>query len=641
MTTARPEPGEAPHPLEPLSAEEVERAWRIVVEGERLGARTRAISIALEEPPRGAVLAWEPGDRLERSARIVARDNAARATFEGVVSLTRGRVASWTRVPGAQPAIVFDEFLECEAAVRADPRWQEAMRRRGVTDLALAQVDPWSAGHFGLPDEDRRLARALTWVRRRRTDNGYARPVANLLATVDLDDMTVLSVEDHGVVPLPPEDGNYTPEVAGTRADLRPIEVRQPEGPSFTLDGHEVRWQKWRFRIGFTPREGLVLYTVTYDDGGRARPILYRASVADMVVPYGDPRPTYFHRNAFDAGEYGLGTLANALQNGCDCFGEVRYLDAVVNNSRGGAERLPNAVCVHEEDAGILWKHFDFRTGYTEVRRARRLIVSFIATVGNYEYAFYWSFHQDGTLALEVKMTGILSTSAARPGEKPRWGELVAPQLFGAIHQHFFCARLDVTVDGPRNAVYEVDTVAVPTGPDNPHGNAFHTEARLLGRESQAQRLVHPLAGRFWKIVNPSRRNRLGEPVAYKLVPGENVLPFAQPDAPITRRAGFTTRHLWVTRYDPRERYAAGDYPNQHPGGAGLPSYVADDQPLDDHELVVWYTFGAHHVVRPEDWPVMPVQSIGFALRPAGFFDRNPALDVPRPAAHACHPAGH
>jgi primary-amine oxidase len=642
MTIGAAQSGDRTHPLEPLSAAEIERAWRILVDAQGLGPRTRAISIALHEPPRGDVLRWKPGDRLERSAFVVVRDSAARATYEGVVSLARGCVVSWTHVPGMQPAIVFDEFLECEAAVRADPRWQEAMRKRGLADFGLAQVDPWSAGHFGLPDEDgRRLARALTWVRRSPTDNGYARPVANLMAVVDLDDMTVRSVEDHGVVPLPPEDGSYAPEIAGSRADLRPIEVRQPEGPSFTIDGHEVRWQKWRFRLGFTPREGLVLYTVTYADQGRERPILYRAAVADMVVPYGDPRPTYFHRNAFDAGEYGLGNLANSLQNGCDCLGEVRYLDAVVHNSRGGAEPLRNAVCVHEEDAGILWKHFDFRTGYTEVRRARRLIVSFIATVGNYEYGFYWSLHQDGVLALEVKMTGILSTSAIAPGEKPRWGELVAPQLFGGIHQHFFCARLDMTVDGPHNSVYEVDTVTAPVGPENPHGNAFHTEARLLARESEAQRTVNPLAGRFWTIVNPSKRNRLGEPVAYRLVPGENVRPFPSPEASVMRRAAFVAKHLWVTRYDPRERYAAGDYPNQHPGGAGLPAYVADDAPLEDSEIVVWYTFGAHHVVRPEDWPVMPVQPIGFMLKPAGFFDRNPALDVPRPPAHACHQGGH
>ena len=638
----------AVHPLDPLTAEEVAAAWEILRTQRALGPRTRVVSIALQEPSKDIVRAHRPGDPLERAAAVVLMDRAEGTTYEAVVSLSGKHVVSWQAVPGVQPSIVLDEFFECEAAVRADPRWQEAMRKRGVTDFSLAMVDPWSAGHFGFrDDEGRRLSRALTWVRRSPDDNGYARPVANLLTVVDLNAMQVVRVEDHGVVPLPPEDANYSPDVAGTRTDLKPLEIRQPEGPSFELDGHELRWQKWRMRLGFTPREGLVLHTVSYADQGRERSILYRAAVADMVVPYGDPRPTYFHRNAFDVGEYGIGYLANSLENGCDCLGEIRYLDAVVNDSRGGALTLRNAVCLHEEDYGILWKHFDWRTGYTEVRRSRRLVVSFIATVGNYEYGFYWYFYQDGTIQLEVKLTGIMSNGAVLPGEKPRWGELVAPQVYGPIHQHFFNVRLDLDVDGLANSVYEVNTVADPPGPDNPHHNAFHTEATLLASEGRAQRLVDPLRGRFWKVVNPSVRNRLGEPVGYKLVPGENVLPFAGPEASVTKRAGFMTRHLWVTRHDPRERYGAGDYPNQHPGGAGLPAYAQDDAPLEDTDVVVWYTFGAHHVVRPEDWPVMPVTYIGFMLKPVGFFDRNPALDVARPSGHdacghaapGCHPA--
>jgi primary-amine oxidase len=620
------------HPLDPLDADEISLAWDILRRQHEPGPCPRVISIALHEPAKGIVLSHQPDHPVERAAFIVLIDSAVGKTYEAIVSLTREQVLAWEHVPGVQPSIVFDEFFEAEAAVRADPRWQEAMRKRGLADFSLAMVDPWSAGNFGIKaEEGRRLVRALTWVRRSPNDNGYARPVANLITVVDLHTMKVVDVEDYGVVPLPPEDANYSPEVAGTRPGLRPLTIHQEEGPSFELHGHELSWQKWRMRLGFTPREGLVLHTVTYHDQGRARPILYRASVVDMVVPYGDPRPTFFHRNAFDVGEYGIGYLANSLELGCDCLGEIRYLDAVVNDSQGAPLTLKNAICLHEEDDGILWKHHDWRTGYTEVRRSRRMVVSFIATVGNYEYGFYWYFYQDGTIQLEVKLTGIISNGAVMPGEQPRWGELVAPQVYGPIHQHFFNVRLDTMVDGLANSVFEVNTVADPPGPENPHHNAFHTEATLLDRESQAQRLIDPLAGRFWKIVNPSVRNRLGQPVGYKLMPGENVLPFAGREASVTKRAAFMTKHLWVTRYDPRERYAAGDYPNQHSGGAGLPSYIQDDGPLEDTDVVVWYTFGAHHVVRPEDWPVMPVTCIGFMLKPVGFFDRNPALDVPRP----------
>jgi primary-amine oxidase len=283
------------HPLDPLTAEEITATWEVVRSQRTLGPRTRVVSIALQEPPKETVLDWRPGEVVDRAAAVVLLDSASGRTYEAVVSLSRKQVVAWQHVPGVQPSIVLDEFFECEAAVRSDPRWQEAMRKRGLTDFSLAMVDPWSAGHFGFPDEEgRRLVRALTWVRRSPDDNGYARPVANLLTVVDLNEMKVVRVEDGGVVPLPPEDANYSPEVAGTRPDLKPLEIHQPEGPSFELDGHELRWQKWTMRLGFTPREGLVLHTVRYADQGRERSILYRASVADMVVPYGDPRPTFF-----------------------------------------------------------------------------------------------------------------------------------------------------------------------------------------------------------------------------------------------------------------------------------------------------------------------------------------------------------
>ena len=221
------------------------------------------------------------------------------------------------------------------------------------------------------------------------------------------------------------------------------------------------------------------------------------------------------------------------------------------------------------------------------------------------------------------------------PGERPKWGVLVAPQVYGPIHQHFFNVRLDMMIDGPNNSVYEVNTVKDPEGPENPHDNAFHTEATLLATESEAQRVIDPMSARFWTIANQESPNRFGDPVAYKLVPGENVLPFAGPNSSVLKRAAFATKHLWVTRYHPQERYAAGDYPNQHRGGAGLPEYTSDDESLDNTDVVVWYTFGAHHVVRPEDWPVMPVSYIGFSLKPIGFFDRNPALDVAPPMLHS------
>ena len=629
------------HPLDPLTAAEITEAASILKAQRQLGDRVRFETIVLQEPDKAAVGNFRPGDAIARNALLVILDNAAAATYEAVVSLNERRVTSWQHVPGVQPRIMFEEFAECEAVVKANPEFQAALRLRGITDFDLVMVDPWSAGNYGFADEEgRRLVLTRNFLRSGPNDNGYARPIEGVSALVDLNTMEVVRVDDYGLVPLPPNPGNYAAEFVGEfRQDLKPLEITQPEGASFQVDGQSVSWQKWRLRIGFTPREGLVLYTVGYADQGRIRPILYRAALSDMVVPYGDPSKDHYRKNAFDAGEYGIGSLTNSLTLGCDCLGEIYYFDAVLNDGRGGPFTIPNAVCMHEEDYGILWKHVDWRTGQTEVRRSRRLVISSIATVGNYEYGFFWYFYQDGTIQLELKLTGIVNTAAVPPGETPKYGTLVAPQLNAHIHQHFFNFRLDLSVDGEGNSAYEVNTVAEPPGPDNPHGNAFYAVATPLRTEEEAQRVIDPLQGRYWLVANPSVENALGRPVGYKLMPGENVLPFAQPGASILRRAGFMTKHLWVTPYHRDELTATGPYPNQHPGGAGLPEYTKNNRNLENTDLVLWYTLGYHHVPRPEDWPISPVAYCGFSLKPVGFFDTNPVLDVaPSPHANgACH----
>jgi primary-amine oxidase len=630
------------HPLDPLSPEELQAAVALLRQQSPIGPTCRFASVALHEPPKAAVLAFEPGQAMDRQAFAVVLDNATGYTYEAIVSITQEQVLSWTHIPDVQPCIMLDEFMECENAVKASPDFQAALKKRGIENLDLVMVDPWSAGNYDLPDEAGvRLSRAFCWVRSEPNDNGYARPIEGVVPMVDLNKMEVIRVEDYGVVPLPPHPGNYAREyIPQFREDLKPLDIVQPEGPSFTVDGYRVSWQKWQFRIGFTPREGLVLYDVSYTDQGRQRSILYRASLAEMVVPYNDPgvpQSNHFRKNAFDVGEYGVGMLANSLTLGCDCLGVIRYFDAHLTNSAGEVSMIENAVCMHEEDFGILWKHTDWRTNKAEVRRSRRLVVSFIATVGNYEYGFFWYFYQDGNIEYEVKLTGILNTSAIAPGEEPAYGALLAPQLVGHVHQHFFSVRLDMMVDGLSNTVREVNTEALPMGPENPHGNACRVTATVLKTEQEAQRTIDPFKARYWKVENPHVLNWVGKPVAYKLMPGDTVLPFAHPEAKVMQRAGFMAKTLWVTPYDPQERYPAGMYPNQHPGGDGLPLWTQANRTVEDTDVVLWYTFGQHHVPRPEDWPVMPVSYAGFLLKPQGFFDASPAMDVPPSAPkHSC-----
>jgi primary-amine oxidase len=621
------------HPLDPLHPEEIAATAGIVRAWAGFRSEARFVSMTPAEPPRGA-----EGPQ-PRAVEVRLHEAASRTTWELVVDLDRAEVVADLERRGVEPAMTVEEFERVEAAVRAEPRFAEALRRRGIDDPAGVDVDPVSAGAYGTPEEggERRIARILAYVRPEPGGNAYARPLEGVFGLVDVHSGELVHFEDRDVVPLPPGDGEFRAERIALREDVRPIHVYQPEGPSFTVDGHEVSWQKWRLRVGFSTREGLVLHHVSYEDDGEVRRILDRASYAEMVVPYADP--DRFYQTPLDIGEFNIGTMTNALTLGCDCLGVIHYFDAAFCDGDGEPVVVPNAVCLHEEDDGMLWKHTDFRTGHVEQRRGRRLVISSIVTVGNYDYGFYWYLHQDGTIASEVKATGIVATQAMADGETSPYGKLVAPNLGAIHHQHVFCVRLDVALDGGPNAVREVQTEAVPEGPENPHGNAWVTVGRTLATEREARRLVDPLRARTWVVANPERRNAVGEPVGYKLVPGENTLPFSASGSSARRRAGFMDHHLWVTRYEPSERYPAGEYPYQHPGGDGLPAWTEADRPIDGEDVVVWYTMNHHHVPRPEDWPVMPVARIGFELKPIGFFDRNPALDVPPtlPGEGSCH----
>jgi primary-amine oxidase len=381
-------------------------------------------------------------------------------------------------------------------------------------------------------------------------------------------------------------------------------------------------------------REGLTLHQISFRDGDRDRPIVYRASLAEMVVPYADPSPVRYWQNYFDAGEYMYGRYTNSLELGCDCLGEITYLDATISDELGRPRIMPNAICMHEEDYGILWKHTDMFNGMAETRRQRRLVISFFLTIGNYDYGFYWHLYLDGTIQLECKATGIVFTSAFQSGS--RHASEIAPGLGAPFHQHLFSARLDMMVDGVENAVEEVDAVRVPISDTNPWGNAFTRSVRRLHTESEAQRLCDGTVGRVWHVVNPQVQNRLGQNVGYALHPENQPVLLADESSSIHQRATFATKNLWVTQYDPEERYPAGDFVNQHAGGGGLPTYVAGDRDLDGQDVVLWHTFGLTHFPRTEDWPVMPVDYAGFKLKPAGFFDRNPTMGVPRSTSAHC-----
>ena len=246
------------------------------------------------------------------------------------------------------------------------------------------------------------------------------------------------------------------------------------------------------------------------------------------------------------------------------------------------------------------------------------MVISSIATVGNYEYGLYWYFYLDGAIEFEIKATGIINTVACIPGTAQKYGVEVAPGVVGQIHQHLFCARLDLAIDGDQNSVVECNTYAEPAGPDNPFGNAFYIEQTTLDKACGRTRNAD--SERYWKFINPNQQNAVGGNTAYKLEPAHSLAVFTDPDSPSGKRMPFIRNHLWVTPFDSEQRYPAGEFMNHSDGTDGVHTFAEKQESIKNTDIVAWHVFGLHHLPRTEDFPVQPVATTGFKLTPNGFF---------------------
>ncbi|MGE5100486.1 MAG: primary-amine oxidase [Deltaproteobacteria bacterium] len=613
------------HPLDPLTASEIRTTQAVLNANRLLAAGTRVMLVDLHEPPKADVLAQRP---VPREAFVVLYDDARNATSEVVVDVGARTIQSTRVVPGVEPALDGVDAATTETLVGQSTPWRAALARRGITNPSDVTVFAWPAGQFGAEDAVRgRLVRAVAYVRAA-NDNEMARPVEGLVALVDLSARRVVQVDDQGVVPVPDAAGErdaWRPLPPPTTSEPSPLPwsmvPRAAAGPR--IDGHAISWRRWRLHAALRPREGLVLYGIGFDDGTRVRSVMYRASLSEMVVPYGDPGAGWYFRNSFDVGEIGMGPGVAALEPGVDCPANATLIDAVIATDRGAPRTLHRAIAVYERDGGLAWKHG------RDARRARELVVFSMSRLGNYDYGFEWAFHEDGTISHRVILTGVMTPKAVRsPGRPDSLAQLVGPGIAAVHHQHFFNYRLDLDVDGAApNEVVETETHALAAGPGNSRGGGFAMREQLLPTELSARRSLDLHSGRRWRVVNPAAHAALGEPTGYELVPGSNADPFAAEGSPLRRRAGFLDAAVWFTSYADTERYAAGDYPNQSSGGDGLMRWTAVNRPLSGGDVVLWYTLGITHNPRPEDWPVMPVHEAGFHLVPVGFFDRNPVLD--------------
>jgi primary-amine oxidase len=633
-------PGEAPrHPLDPLSAAEIRATTEALAAARHTDSESRFPWITLVEPAKADVLAWSAGKPFARRALAVVKQGPR--TFEGVVDVDAKKVVSWKEIEGVQPSILLEEFLAVTDIVKAAPAWQQAMRRRGYQSFDGIVCMPLSAGYYGVAEEDGRRLLRVPCFDGKGVKNYWGRPIEGVLALVDLNAKKVLKVIDGPVVPVPTAPADYDAESVGKlREAAAPIAAEMPRGTGYAITGQEVSWQSWHFHLRVDPRAGLVVSLVRYDDGGRLRSVLYEGHAAELFVPYMDPDVGWYFRTYMDMGEYGVGKLATSLVPGGDCPRYATFFGDVLADDRGAPVERPRIACLFERDAGdVAWRHYELLRDHTESRPARELVLRLVAAIGNYDYVFDWVFRQDGTIKIAVGATGIdevkavAARNAAEQGKEPAdaTGRFIAEHTVAVNHDHFFCYRLDLDVDGVDNSFFADRIETVKGKAKSLRKSWWVVRPQLLEHESEAKLHISMEKPALWRTVNPKLRGPGGYPVGFELRPGHSAMSLLDAADFPARRAGFARYSLWVTSYAADERWAAGDYPNQAKGGAGLPQWTSHDRRIDDRDIVLWYTLGFHHVVRPEDWPVLPTSWHEFELRPVNFFPRSPALDLPRP----------
>ncbi|OCT45516.1 Copper amine oxidase 1 [Cladophialophora carrionii] len=646
------------HPLDQLSGDEVNIARQAVLDARKAAVifrNTFAVEPAkaelvkfLDAEHAGTLSADTP--RPARQARVqydVIHEDRSHEYMESVIDIASGKEVEHRRVPRtSQQALTLDEFKEFSHVCVESDLFKKAVKELNLDEKFEVAIDPWPYGGPDVGEVTPRYTQGLCFAKLRNGNPdsnhyGFPLPIIPVMDTYKKEIIRIDRLATGGV-----EDGlnygtagknvlehcrpaEYVPELLDTplRSDLKPLNVLQPDGPSFTVsDDSLIEWQKWRFRVGFTPRECAVLHDVHYD----GRSVLYRLSLSEMTVPYGDPRPPFQRKQAFDFGDAGAGRAANNLALGCDCLGVIKYIDAMLVDTEGKPSVSKNVVCVHEQDNGIGWKHTNFRTNRAVVTRSRELVVQFIITLANYEYIFAYIFDQAGGITVETRATGIVSVVNIDPGKTSPYGNVVSPGALAQNHQHIFAVRIDPAIDGHNNTIFTEESLPIPMNPKtNPHGNGYDVVRKPVTKSTSIH--ASPFTNLTIKMANPGKINPISQrPVSYKFMPSPSQLILADPDSIVAKRAAFAHHHVWVTKYRDNELFAGGEFTNQsQKEEGGVADMVARKDEVENEDVVVWNVFGLTHNPRVEDWPVMPVEIHQLHLRPADFFERNPALDVP------------
>ncbi|HHA1717633.1 primary-amine oxidase [Enterobacter kobei] len=629
----------SPHPLNALTADEIKQAVEIVKASADFKPNTRFTQIALAEPEKAKV--WDyvlNGTAVDtpRQAKIVMLDG--KHVIESLVDLKDKKILRWEPVKDAHGMVLLDDFTAVQQIINDSTEFAEVLKKHGITDPKKVITTPLTVGYFdgkdGLKQEDR-LLKVVSYLDVG-DGNYWAHPIENLVAVVDLEQKKIQKIEEGAVIPVPltprPYDGRDRIETP-----KKPLDIIEPEGKNYTITGDRVHWQNWDFHLSLDSRVGPMISTVTYNDNGKKRQVMYQGSLGGMIVPYGDPDVGWYFKAYLDSGDYGMGTLTSPLVRGKDVPSNAVMLNETIPDYTGAPMEIPRAIAIFERYAGPEYKHQEMGQPNVSAER-RELVVRWVSTVGNYDYIFDWVFHENGTLGIDAGATGIEAVKGvqaktmhdATAKDDTRYGTLIDHNIVGTTHQHIYNFRLDMDVDGINNKLVAMDPEVKPNTSGGPRTSTMQVNQYDIDTEQQAAQKFDP--GTIRLLSNTRKENRMGNPVSYQIIPyAGGTHPVATgakfaPDEWIYHRLSFMDKQLWVTRYHPDERYPEGKFPNRSIHDTGLGQYSKDNESLNDQDDVVWMTTGTTHVARAEEWPIMPTEWVHALLKPWNFFDETPTL---------------
>ena len=627
------------HPLDGLATGEYWTVYDALQAAGHLTPDTKFTSVLLHPPEKSAVLAWRPGQPVPRAADVVLLREGR--SYTARVDIAAKRVATFEELKGAQSAFLASEMFGADGYIKQDARVIEALRKRGITDLRTVSCSALPVAYRAIPEQGTRRVGFGSCSRTHGTYHSWGRSIEGLTFQVDVTAKKVTSISDTEVVPVPTSEQNYEEIPDRPRPYTTPISTSQPMGPGFRIERGDISWQNWQFRIRLDPRVGVVLNSVRVLDQGRSRSVLYEASVSELFVPYMDPGNGWNNRAFIDSGEFfaGVGFL-KPLRSGLDCPATATWFDGFTVSEDGAPRLTSRLACLFERASeNPAWRHLQGAEVYG--RPARELVLRSAAVIGNYDYLLDWRFEPDGTIRVAVGATGVIETKsttqkAAHDNHStPQTGQLVAENVLGVNHDHFFSYRLDFDVDGAANSFMLNRLVPQRINNDPMRRSIWVNQPSVAQREKDAILDIRLDQPSMWMFTNPSVKGPLNYPVAYELMPGATAKSILSADDPAQKVGAFSEHQFWVTPYAADERYAAGTYPTGSEGDDGLATWTKANRNIENTDIVGWYTLGFHHVTRAEDWPVMPTMWHEFTIRPFHFFQKNPVLDLPRSLGEA------